>query len=144
MVSRKHTLITMRNALWVAAIAVAGALGQQATAAENGRKFYPDDPLLREPAPRPVSGVATRSVDHIYDFLESSYVTPRREGKIAKHAPQPALDVNTLGEVPTAPGTQTGMHSTGCRSPTSSADRATPRRPIPTAPGASRRPRATA
>ena len=100
MVSRKHTLITMRNVLWVAAIAVAGALGQQASAAENGRKFYPDDPMVREPAPRPVSGVATRSVDHIYDFLESSYATPRREGKIAKHAPQPALDVNTLGELP--------------------------------------------
>ena len=69
MVSRKHPLITMRNVLWVAAVAVAGALGQPASAAENGRKFYPDDPMVREPAPRPVTGVATRSVDHIYDFL---------------------------------------------------------------------------
>jgi len=36
----------------------------------------------------------------MYDFLQSSYLTPRREGKLRKRAPQPALDVNTLGEVP--------------------------------------------
>ena len=100
MVSRKHHKLTMRNALWIAAIAVAGALGQQASAVDHGRKFYADDPLWREPEPRPVSGVAIRSVDHVYDFLDSSYAAPRREGKVAKHAPRPALDVNTLGEVP--------------------------------------------
>ena len=99
MVSRKLYKLTMRSALWAAAIAVA-ALCQQASAEEQGRKFYADDPLWRETAPRPVSGVATRSVDHIYDFLNESYVTPRREGKVAKRVPQPALDVNTLGEVP--------------------------------------------
>ncbi len=100
MVSRKHHKLTMRNALWIAAIAVAGALGQQGSAEDHGRKFYADDPLWREPPPRPVSGIATRGVDHIYDFLESAYVTPRREGKFAKHARHPALDVNTLGEAP--------------------------------------------
>ena len=100
MVSRKQHELTMRNTLWVAAIAVAGALGQQAFAEDHGRKFYADDPLWREPTPRSVSSVAVRSVDHIYDFLENSYVTPRRDGKGRKQAPQPALDVNTLGEVP--------------------------------------------
>jgi hypothetical protein len=100
MVSRKQHLLTMRNAFWIAAIAVAGALGQQESAAGHGRKFYADDPLWREPAPRPVRGVAVRKVDHIYDFLDSSFVIPGREGKVAKHAPQPARDMNTLGEVP--------------------------------------------
>jgi len=100
MVSRKQHVLTMRNAFWVAAIAVTGALGQQGSAEDHGRKFYADDPLWREPAPRPVSGVATRTVDHYYDFLDNTYVTPGREGKAAKHAPRPALDVNTLGEVP--------------------------------------------
>jgi hypothetical protein len=100
MVSRKHHKLTMRNALWITAIGVALATGQQASAEDHGRKFYADDPLRREPAPRPVSSITTRSVDHIYDFLTGSYVTPRREGKVAKHAPQPALDVNTVGEVP--------------------------------------------
>jgi hypothetical protein len=90
----------MRNALWLAVILSAGALVQQGSAGNHGRKFYADDPLWREPAPLPVSGIASRDVDHMYDFLDSSYVTPRREGKAAKDAPHPALDVNTLGEVP--------------------------------------------
>jgi hypothetical protein len=100
MVSRKQHKLTTRSALWVAAIAVAGAMAQQSFGEEHGGKFYPDDPLLREPPPRPVSGITARDVDHIYDFLQGAYVTPRREGRIAKRAPQPALDVNTLGEVP--------------------------------------------
>ncbi|NWF86064.1 MAG: hypothetical protein HXY18_19815 [Bryobacteraceae bacterium] len=90
----------MRRAYWLAAIAFAGVIGQLGFAQDHGRKFYPDDPLWREPAPRPVSGITTRTVDHIYDFLYGSYVTPRLEGKAAKRAPQRALDVNTLGEVP--------------------------------------------
>jgi hypothetical protein len=56
--------------------------------------------MWQEPAPRPVGSIASRSVEHIYDFLESAYVTPRREGKSRKRSPQPALDTNTLGEVP--------------------------------------------
>jgi hypothetical protein len=88
----------MRNAVWVAAIVFTGAMGP--TGFADGRKFYADDPLWREPPPRPVSSISTRGVDHIYDFLTSSYVTPRREGKFRKRSPQPALDVNTLGEVP--------------------------------------------
>jgi hypothetical protein len=99
MVSRKqHELIT-RSVLWLTAFAVTGALGQQGFAESPGKKFYADDPLRREPPPRPVSGIKPRTVDHVFDFLDSSYATPRREGKIAGHAPQPALDVNTVGEV---------------------------------------------
>jgi hypothetical protein len=66
----------------------------------GGKKFYPDDPLLREPAPRPVKKVAKRNVDDLYDFLDNSFVTPRREGKRARSGPHPALDANTLGDVP--------------------------------------------
>jgi len=68
-----------------------------------GKKFYSDDPLWREPTPRPVRQVAVRKIDDIYDFLENTYVIPRREHKEVKHGPQPALDVNTLGEVPDSP-----------------------------------------
>jgi hypothetical protein len=100
MVSRKQHQLTKRSAFWVATIAFIGVLAQQGFAEDQGRKFYADDPLWREQAPHPVSGISTRSVDHIYDFLKSSYVTPRREGKFRKQSPQPALDVNTLGEVP--------------------------------------------
>jgi hypothetical protein len=100
MVSHKHDKLTIRNGLCLAAIAFTAALAQQGFATDPGRKFYADDPLWREPAPRPVGSVAGRSVEHIYDFLESQYVTPRREGKIRKRSPQPALDTNTLGELP--------------------------------------------
>jgi hypothetical protein len=100
MVSLKHRKLTMCGGFCFAAIALTAALSQLGFAADPIRKFYPDDPLRREPTPRPVSGVATRSVDHVFDFLESSYVTPRREGKSRKHSPRPALDTNTLGEIP--------------------------------------------
>jgi hypothetical protein len=100
MVSRKQLELTMRAALWITAVAAAGLMAQQGAASDHARKFYSDDPLWREPAPRPVNGLATRDVDHMYDFLENAYVTPRRDGKAAKRAPKPALDVNTLGEVP--------------------------------------------
>ena len=55
---------------------------------------------MREPVPHSVKELATRKVDDIYSFFENSYVTPRREGRDARLAPQRALDVNTLGEVP--------------------------------------------
>jgi hypothetical protein len=100
MVSRKHPKLTIRDGFCLAAFAVTAALAQQGFATDPGRKFYADDPMWREPAPRPVGSIASRSVEHIYDFLESAYVTPRREGKIRKRSPQPALDTNTLGELP--------------------------------------------
>ena len=77
------------------AIVAAPGFGQS-----GGKKFYPDDPLLREPAPRPVKQLAKRDVDDLYDFLENSFVTPRREGKISRQGAHPALDVNTVGDVP--------------------------------------------
>lgn len=66
----------------------------------GGKTFYPDDPLLREPAPRPVKQIAKRDVDDLYDFLENSFVTPRTAGKAARQGARHALDVNTLGDVP--------------------------------------------
>ena len=66
----------------------------------SGKTFYPDDPLLREPTPHSVRQVAHRDVDDLYDFLENSFVTPRKEGRLVRQGPHPALDINTLGDVP--------------------------------------------
>jgi len=63
-------------------------------------KFYADDPLLREPAPHAVKQVARRDVDDLYDFLDNSFVTPRKEGKVVREGPHTAGDPNTLGDVP--------------------------------------------
>src|SRR5262245_35781210 len=66
MVSRKQYTLNVRRALCMAAIAGVAALAP-ATASENsGKKFYSDDPLWKEPAPRPVSKVATRQIDDLY------------------------------------------------------------------------------
>ena len=100
MVSRKRLVLGIGRAVSLGALVVAGIAGQAPSVQDLGRTFYADDPLWREPAPRPVHDVAVRKVDDIYDFLENSYVTPGREGKIAKRLPLPALDVNTVGEVP--------------------------------------------
>src|SRR5262245_3539034 len=110
MVSLKQPFLITRRALCLAAIAIVGAVTPVYAADSSGKKFYPDDPMWREPAPRPVDGVETRKVDDIYDFLENSYITPGREGKASKRDPRPARDVNTLGEVPDS-GWYTNRHA---------------------------------
>lgn len=86
---------TVIGASFILAFLAAPAFGEA-----NGNKFYPDDPLLREPAPHAVKQLAKRHVNDIYDFLENSFVTPRKEGKESRQGPHPALDPNTLGDVP--------------------------------------------
>ena len=100
MVSRKQHVLNLRHAVRVAAVACIGAIAPAPAADNPVQKFYSDDPLWKEPAPRPVTKVATRQVDDLYDFLANSYVTPGRERKAIKGGPRPAMDVNTLGEVP--------------------------------------------
>ena len=105
MVSRKQfDTLVWPAALGVLAIVLVATPGTGASGiVTTPKKFYADDPLLREPEPRAVRKVATRQVDDIYDFLENIYVTPRREGKEAKRDPHPAANINTLGEVPEGP-----------------------------------------
>src|SRR5215468_11666498 len=99
MVSRKR-LVLAAAACGFAIFAFAESPAHEPAPA---KKFFSDDPLWRDPAPRTVQNVATRKIDDIYDFLENSYITPRREGKMAKESPRRALDINTLGEVPDGP-----------------------------------------
>jgi hypothetical protein len=75
-------------------------LGGVAVAQENAARFYPDDPLLREPPPRQVKDVAKRHVNDLFDFLDNSFAMPGRIEKPARERPRRALDANTLGEVP--------------------------------------------
>src|SRR5690242_5133869 len=75
-------------------------LSLPAIAQQNPKTFYPDDPLWREPEPRPVKRADKREVDDLYDFLLNSVAAPRRAEKLLRQGPRKALDVNTLGEVP--------------------------------------------
>ena len=60
------------------------------------RKFYNDDPLIREPQPRPVSSAANRKLSDYYDIVKHTLATPgekQREGRWI-----PAQGINTLGD----------------------------------------------
>jgi hypothetical protein len=62
-------------------------------------KFYPDDPLLREPRPMPVSKLLRRPINEYYDFFRMTFFEPAQE-KRESYAPSPSEAINTLGEVP--------------------------------------------
>jgi hypothetical protein len=61
------------------------------------QKFYPDDPLAREPAPMPVAKPLNRPINEYFDFFLNTFGDP---GDSRKHAPAPSQAINTLGEVP--------------------------------------------
>jgi hypothetical protein len=62
----------------------------------QAQKFYPDDPIAREPAPLPVAKPLRRSINEYYDFFLNTFEEPARE---QKPNPGPSQGVNTLGEV---------------------------------------------
>ncbi len=64
-----------------------------------GQKFYPDDPLLRDPKPIAVGKVAHHGINEYYDFFQETFFEPVKEEK-KSHNPPPSEAVNTLGEVP--------------------------------------------
>lgn len=57
-------------------------------------KFFPDDPIVREPAPKDASQVQSFPIHLSWDIASSLFV---KEGS---KTIQPAGDVNTIGEVP--------------------------------------------
>jgi hypothetical protein len=62
------------------------------------QKFYPDDPVPREPQPIPVTKAKGRKLSEYYDFFWHTFATPG-EKQPKKGKPIPAQSVNTLGEV---------------------------------------------
>lgn len=72
---------------WLAVGAVAGLAG-------NGRKFYDDDPVLREVEAQDASKVVKRSIVLTYDLIENLFA---RKGTVQNIR---ARNVNTIDEVP--------------------------------------------
>ena len=101
MVSHEFRAVTSLRA-FVTILGVA-LLASHTWGQEREKRFYPDDPLLREPVPRSVKNIKARHVDETYDFLYNSFAVQHREGKATRRGPRPALDVNTLGDVPDSP-----------------------------------------
>src|SRR4051812_23871177 len=69
-------------------------------AALQAQKFYPDDPILREPKPLPVAKPLHRGINEFYDFFLNTFAEPAKD---EKQKPGPSQGVNTLGEVPDSP-----------------------------------------
>jgi len=86
----------------IGAIFTLAILGLPAFGQPDGKKFYADEPMLREPPPLPVKNLQKRDVDDLYEFLDNSFEVPRREAKVSR-GPHPALDANSLGDVPDSP-----------------------------------------
>ena len=60
-------------------------------------RFYPDDPLAREPVPLPVAGIEPRALSAMLEAINNSVKTRGQH-----HPPTgviPAQGVNTLGDV---------------------------------------------
>jgi hypothetical protein len=69
-----------------------------AAIAWGAQKFYPDDPLWREPPPRAVAKAHARQVNDYFDFFLNAFFPPDKE-EILHYRPGPSQAVNTLGEV---------------------------------------------
>lgn len=82
--------MTMRSAWIVCVLALC-------VPALEARKFYPDDPLLREPAPVPATQVKPRKISDIYDFFWHIVASPGEKQPPSNRIE--AQDINTLGEV---------------------------------------------
>jgi hypothetical protein len=65
----------------------------------SAQKFYPDDPIAREPKPLPVAKALNRKINDYYDYFQNTFFEPDKE-EIKHHTPAPSEGVNTLGEVP--------------------------------------------
>lgn len=83
---------------WKLAGAVAAVTALLLPNAIEARKFYPDDPLWKEPRPYPVKNPKSRKLSEYYDFFHHTLFRPGErqpaEGMIHSRG------VNTLGEVP--------------------------------------------
>lgn len=65
------------------------------------KKFYSDDPMWREPSPRPVESVQPWHLDNLIDFYKNSF--HHKGERNTSEKVYPSQGVNTLGEVPDSP-----------------------------------------
>jgi hypothetical protein len=80
-------------ALWCLAAAL--ALSEAAAGAESkGPRFYPDDPITRDPETQDASGVRRTRISETYDVMENSFLGAGDD------EPKRAANVNTIDDVP--------------------------------------------
>jgi hypothetical protein len=74
--------------------ASAAALSLWVSAAANGPKFYPDDPIWHDPETQDASHLEELPISEQYDFVENSFFGAGQRAEIR------AFNVNTVDEVP--------------------------------------------
>ncbi|MGH9220478.1 MAG: hypothetical protein ACRD1W_14320, partial [Vicinamibacterales bacterium] len=84
----------MRDTLHLAAVLVVTLIAGQVSSA-NGRKFYDDDPLQREPESQDASQAQEWDIELLVDLAINLFATPARD-----EPSQRAGNVNTIDEVP--------------------------------------------
>ncbi|MFN7992555.1 MAG: hypothetical protein U0Q18_03095 [Bryobacteraceae bacterium] len=77
-------------------------------------RFYPDDPVWKEPKPRAAGDLQLRKLSDYYDFVQNTFSYPGE--RQSKSEPIGAKNVNTLGEVPDSPW-YTNRHARNPMSP---------------------------
>ena len=82
----------MRPRILVSACLVAGSI--LLAGAANGPKFYPDDPIWRDPETQDAAILKELPISEQYDFVENSFFGAGDESNIR------ALNVNSVDEVP--------------------------------------------
>ncbi len=78
----------------VAAIALAAGLWTVTSTGATGPKFYPDDPISRDPETQDASNVQELDVSAQYDLIENSFLGAGDDTR------KRAENINTVGEVP--------------------------------------------
>ena len=87
--------MTRHTSLIRALVAVAGALLITVTSSGNGRKFYDDDPLQREPETQDASAAQEQDIDLFYDLAENLFGRPGDPASDVR-----ARNINSIDEVP--------------------------------------------
>ncbi len=85
------TVRSLKAAGLVTLLVAAGAI----SASTAGRKFYPDDPIAREPETQDAAGAAPWDIDLFYDLGYNLFVTGRQLPADVR-----ARNINTIDEVP--------------------------------------------
>jgi hypothetical protein len=80
---------------WLAALGATVVVASLTALRSAEPKFFPDDPLSREPETQDASGAAPWDIDLFYDLSYNLFVTPRRQPANVR-----AHNVNTIDEVP--------------------------------------------
>ena len=81
-----------------AAVSVGVLLALLLPVAADARKFYDDDPLVKEPPPMPLEDARFRKLNDYYDLFSNMFSDVGEEHGDGKQGLIPAGGVNTLGE----------------------------------------------